>query len=191
MASMKAHTHFRCVLGSTAPLSDPPTAEHAGPCFGYTFRKCRHHIRCSGRPSWGRCLPWTMSFQTSSTTKRLVPKNSRNSLTSVNPAPTRRRVRFWMTRAMAQKSGSGSLPMPSATWTMVWSCWSSFIKWPAAGGEEGRRAVGRRRIIIMKRERGGRQGLVVWGCVCACLFFFRPARIHAEHAVVPVPSLYS
>jgi hypothetical protein len=81
MASMKAHTHLRWVLGSMAPLLDPPTAEHAGPCFGYTFKKCRHHIRCSGRPSWGRCSPWTMSFQTSSTTNRLVPKNSRNSLT--------------------------------------------------------------------------------------------------------------
>jgi hypothetical protein len=181
MASMKAHTNFRWVFGSMAPLLDPMTAEHPGPCFGYTFKKCRHHIRCSGRLSGERCFPWTMSFQTSSTTNRLVLKNSWNSLTSVESEPTRRFVRFWMSWAMARKSGSGSLPMPSTTRTSVGPCWSSCIKWRArGGGGGGMRSIGwcrpihcfyeREREREREREEGGR-GL--WrGVVCVRAFLF-------------------
>ncbi len=63
------------------------------------------------------------------------------------------------------------------------------IKWRAGGGggEEGGRSSAN---YYYERERGGRQGLVAWGCVCVCLFF-RTARIHAEHAVVQVPLSYS
>ena len=116
IALMKAQTHFLWVFGSTAPLSDPPMAAHHEPCLGYTFKKLRHHSRCSGRPSSRRCLPWTMSFQTSSTTITLVPKNLRKSSVSINLEPTRRFARFWMSRAMARKSGS-----PSTASSMMWA----------------------------------------------------------------------
>jgi len=66
ITSMNAHTHLRCVFGSTAPSLAPTVVHRPTLCLGYTFIKWRAQIRCFGPPRrvwWSRSQAFPIPFQ--------------------------------------------------------------------------------------------------------------------------------
>ena len=139
MPTINSHTHLRNVLASTAP-AEPPTTEHAGPCFGYTFRKNSAQRRCTIRPFSGSKSCWVRSLQTLETTSVLAPKNSRKIRFSTSSDEKRWRL-FWMSLAADTKSRgvgrTGSAPQSLLLLFLLWDTAFLNILWEKWGEEKG------------------------------------------------------